>query len=1038
MKHCPKCRIYYPNAQTFCNEDGAMLSLKDQYGLNGRIINDKYLIEALIGIGGMSAVYCAQQFGVVRRVAFKVLLPHLAANNDKMVSFFEREARTAGRLLHENIATVFDAGRTEDELAYIVMEWLDGVTLEEELRKNGVFALERVATLLKQIASALDTAHTQKVIHRDLKPSNIMLIHRADGEEQVKVLDFGLAKLATEACDLVSHAVGTPHYASPEQFQLGSEIDARTDIYSLGVMLYQLLSGRLPFSSPSIHEVIRLHMLEMPRPIRELRPEVPPGVEELLQRMMAKTPHYRPQSVREVAQLFDHAWQGYQQHLQATTTTPTRVDADFLNDISLVDGLMRSEINPPTIQRLRHTGDLHAAPVVRPAVTHGAFASAAAPAPAPPSPVPVFAPTPTPVATETHSPRPQFTAQAGTSPLPVFTVSYSTNHAPHTQPAVSLNNSQGGSSVAETANAATSQFSPSGFLSLSVSQTWFTKLAAYRHQKPVWLAGLALAALALVAGYRLYRPAVTMAETDTILIADFANSTRDEVFDGALRQALTIQLAQTPYLNQLPDEKVRETLKYMGRQPHEKLTREVAREICQRQGVKALIVGSIDKLDRHYALTLEALNAQTGEVLARALEEPPNKDNVLKSLDRATIELREALGESLSSIKKFNKPTEYATTFSLDALKAYTSGREANTFKGNPADALAQYKRAIELDPSFALAYIGQASIYANQGQPELSAQAAERAFALRERVSEQEKITINTLYYLAVSGEVDEAINTFKLARQTYPRTISPPINLSVCYGRLGQFEEALRLATEANQLDPRNSIPYSNRAELLVRLGRNDEAREVLDQAFGQKLDRGSYHALLYQLAFLKGDTSLMRQQTDWASGKPDEFRAYEWQAQAAAAQGKMRAASEFIRRSNELGMQRNLKEAVAAIRVTAATHGLLTGLSDPYAHELRELFDASPNLFTRFTIGTVAPYATVALALSGQTETAQKIVDETVQRQPRNTLAQNLWLPTVRAALALKKNNPAAALEALQATQPYESAGMFYPTWLRGQAY
>ena len=1056
MKHCPKCRIYYPNAQAFCNEDGAILSLKDQYGLNGRIINDKYLIEALIGIGGMSAVYCAQQFGVVRRVAFKVLLPHLAANNEKMVSFFEREARTAGRLLHENIATVFDAGRTEDDLAYIVMEWLDGITLEDELRKKGTFSLERTSFLLKQIAGALDTAHTQKVIHRDLKPSNIMLIKRPDGEEQAKVLDFGLAKISTEAADLVSHAVGTPHYASPEQFQLGSEIDARTDIYSLGVILYQLLSGRLPFSSASIHEVIRLHMLEMPRPIRELRPELPAGIEELLQRMMAKTPHYRPQTVREVAQLFDRACQSHKELAKTNASSSTFVDSDLIGDISLMDSLLRHEAEKP--QRFRRTGDLTGAATQRPTVNPGAFATATAPAqqlssPSP-SPSPTFAPTPQ----EMPSPRPQFNtqltaqltgqlgAQPGTSPLPGFTVSYSNNNqvtppAMPTMPtpALSLNTSQGATTAPKPgATSATSDETKHTITLAMPRVSWMKAWLVHWSKKPAVLAGLALTALTLFVGYKFSHPTITMAATDTILIADFLNTTKEEVFDGALRQALTVQLAQTPYLNQLPEDKVRETLKYMSRPPGERLTREVAREICQRQGVKALIVGSIKGSEPQYTLTLEALNTQNGTVLARSEKQAATHDQVIKVLDNAAVELREALGESLHSLQKFNKPSEYATTASLEALKAYSAGREANTFKGNLTEALSSYKRAVELDPYFALAYVGQASLYANQGQSELSAQAAERAFALRDRVSEQERVTINTLYYLAVTGEVDQAIEAFEQARETYPRTISPPTNLAVCYGRLGKFDEALRHATDANQLDPRNSIPYSNRAELLIRLGRYDEARQVLEAAAQQKLDRPYYHALHYQLGFLKADATLMRQQNEWATGKPDEYRAYEWQAQAAAAQGKLRAAAAFARRGSELAVQKNLKEAGAAMLIAYAAHSALTGTPESAAQQLNEVLASSPNLFKRFTIGTAAPYATVALALSGQTDAAQQIVNEAAESQPRNTLAQNLWLPTIRAAIALKKNDPAAALEALQVTRNYEAAGLFYPNWLRGQAY
>jgi|GEM_PF-3025036 len=308
MRYCTKCRRSYPNTQRICLDDGERLSLKDPYNFVGRTIMDKYRIEALVGIGGMGAVYRAHQIGVDRCVAFKMLLPNLALNNERIISLFEREARMAGQLFHENIAIVFDAGRTADDIVYIVMEWLDGQTLEEDLFAGDPLSFKRTGEILRQIAAALAAAHAKKIIHRDLKPANVMLTKRPDGGDQVKVLDFGIAKAISETTDSpVSAVMGTPFYASPEQFQLGAHIDGRTDIYSLGVILYRMLTGTLPFIASSVHELIHLQMTRPPQPIRQLRPDAPTAIEQLIARMLAKDQDQRPQFAREVWELFSSA-----------------------------------------------------------------------------------------------------------------------------------------------------------------------------------------------------------------------------------------------------------------------------------------------------------------------------------------------------------------------------------------------------------------------------------------------------------------------------------------------------------------------------------------------------------------------------------------------------------------------------------------------------------------------------------------------------------------------------------------------------------
>jgi serine/threonine-protein kinase len=310
MKYCTQCSEKYAKAMRYCPADGQLLSLPDPYHLVGQVLNDNYRIEALVAIGGMGAVYNAQHLGTDRKVAFKILQPNLAYANESVMSLFEREAKLASRFFHENIAIVFDAGRAADHIAYIAMEWLEGQTLEDELTAKGPISLERTADILRQIANALETAHDGGIVHRDLKPSNIMLVRRRDGREQVKVLDFGIGKVVSESGSAaVSILAGTPQYASPEQFQKDARIDHRTDLYSLGVVLYQMLTGVLPYTASSADELSRLQQSAPPKPLRKLLPEAPLPIEALLTAMLDKEPSHRPARASDVSAFFERALQ---------------------------------------------------------------------------------------------------------------------------------------------------------------------------------------------------------------------------------------------------------------------------------------------------------------------------------------------------------------------------------------------------------------------------------------------------------------------------------------------------------------------------------------------------------------------------------------------------------------------------------------------------------------------------------------------------------------------------------------------------------
>jgi serine/threonine-protein kinase len=320
-KYCPTCQKTFTSAERLCPDDRSVLSLNDPYHLVGRTLLDKYRIDALVGLGGMGAVYYAYHSGIDRRVAFKILQPNIALSEGHVVELFEREAKLAGRLSHENIVDVNDAGRTDEGIAYIVMEWLEGRTLDEELLRQGRFSFSRAAGIARQIAAALGEAHSKHVIHRDLKPANIMLVNSSGGRDHVKVLDFGIGKALGEtlASSMVSTVVGTPHYASPEQLTVGGRIDGRSDIYSLGVILYRMLGGKPPFNSPSIGEVIQMQLTAEPAPLITLRPETPPALERLVVSMLAKKPSRRPQSAAEVIAALNQAFS----HSEEDDVAPT-------------------------------------------------------------------------------------------------------------------------------------------------------------------------------------------------------------------------------------------------------------------------------------------------------------------------------------------------------------------------------------------------------------------------------------------------------------------------------------------------------------------------------------------------------------------------------------------------------------------------------------------------------------------------------------------------------------------------------------------
>jgi tetratricopeptide (TPR) repeat protein len=541
---------------------------------------------------------------------------------------------------------------------------------------------------------------------------------------------------------------------------------------------------------------------------------------------------------------------------------------------------------------------------------------------------------------------------------------------------------------------------------------------------------LTLAALVIVASaaflYFNRKPVLT--DKDTILLADFVNTTGDPAFDGAIKQALAIQLEQSPFLNIFTDERVQETLRFMERSPDERLTREVAREICERVGLKAMLVGSIAPIGSHYVIAIDAVNAHNGDVLAREQVEAESKDQVLSVLGKAATRLREKLGESLITIQKFDVPLAQATTSSLEALKAFSAGTELALKRKFP-EAHPFLKRAVELDPTFVGAYVGLAINSGNLGERESSKQYITKAFQLRGRASEREKLRIEAGYHHA-TGELEEAIEALELLKQTYPRDASAG-NLGVLNAQLGNYERALDESVEALRLNPTWLTIHLNVAHVLITLGRYDEAREVVQRAQAQKLDNPTqFHWVLYRIAFDQGDAAAMQSELEHlrASPGPEFLWLSAWTAEA---NGQLRKDREMTGQVAELFKRQNQRERAADETARNARPDALYG----HCELVRK--DAASALSIGRTPESLRRTA-LAFALCGDLGQAQSLAEESARLLPTDTLANTIWLPVIRAAMAIHRGNHAKAIELLQAARRYDRADLFSAHYLRGLAY
>ncbi len=887
----------------------------------------RYEIRSQIGTGGMGRVFLAQDTSELERTVAIKVLPTEVATDPKSMQRFIREAKTVSGLNHPNVLTVYEFGQFA-ATRFIVTEYVDGLTLREHLHSQPM-SLDDVLDIAMQIAAALNAAHEAHVVHRDIKPDNIM-VRRQD--QLVKILDFGLAKPlkktgsgsdsgsgADSGGSALLHTepgivIGTLSYMSPEQATGSKTLDYRTDIWSLGVVLYEMITGHVPFEGKDLYEQIIAIQEQAHAPLSSFVENIPQRLEEIVAKALAKNPDQRYQTAND---LFIDL-----RNLKLTL----KVDNENQRT-----ALFASRMDSTIVG---------------------------------------------------HDSSPRSGSMSGSAQYPVSSAEYLVNQV---------------------------------------------KL----HRRAV-IPILGVLVLAIVLGlvwYFKHTRTAVLTDKDTILLAEFENKTGEDVFDDTLRQGLVVQLQQSPFLDIFSDQRVRATLQLMSLSPDERVTRERAREICQRQGLKAFITGTIVKFDRNYSLTLEALNGQTGDALALVQVEAEGKDQVLKALSRAASELREKLGEELSSIQKFDAKLE-VTTSSLEALKQYALARHEQD-KGQSLKAIELYKQATDLDPNFAAAWLGLSLQYFNTSQPGLASESLTKAFTLSDRVSENERARITYFYYQIVTGELEKAIEAQEAYVRSYPREARGPGNLGNLYSITGQYEKAVAATSEALRINPNTTIWPGNLAESLIGLDRFAEASEVCRRALSQKLDSISIRERLYAVAFVNGDAQGLQEQLAWAAGRADEYRAVYWQTQAAAFAGDWRGAEQHLSRATELALRADAKEVVAGYTADQAVRAAWLG-QFPQAVKLAQA--SLQHVRNR----TVLSNAALALALAGDVARAQTLIVELEEKYPKDTLVNQLWLPEIKAALELRKGEAQEALALLETTKRFETAGGYVPQTLRAMAY
>ena len=893
----------------------------------GQTISHYRILEKL-GEGGMGVVYKAEDTRLQRFVALK-FLPDEYAHDPALRERMLREARAASALNHPNICTVYDIGE-EDGKFFIAMEFLDGASLKELVRQ-GPLPVERLVAMATEVVDGLQAAHTEGILHRDVKLANIIVTRSG----RAKILDFGLAKktagkrmaMVTAGGDSIqqsdeSHltsglaALGTAAYMSPEQ-ALGKPLDQRTDLFSFGIVLYEMATGQAPFKGDTTGVLFLSILQETPEEPRMLNPGLPDELQRIIAKCLEKKLELRYQSAAEIREDLE------------------RLRVKSPSNGSGIAGTV-TEIAPSrTSKESRGAADSWPSWPSKPAA------------------------------------------------------------APAEPPA---------------------------------------RLTRIRWQPVAAILPLIALAVAVFFYSRTHRTLPATVQGG-VVVADFANTTDDSLFDGTLRQALAINLAQSPQLRVVSSREIAAALREMEKPADERLSREVAREVCLRTNSNALIAGSIAQESDQYELALQAVSCDTGKLIAKTSAHADSRQAVIKALGIAGGQMRRQLGESLPSLDKFNKPLMGATTSSLEALQAYSNAQVIRNRQGN-TEAIPYAKKAVELDPNFAQSYWLLGILYQASTETSLGRENFQRAFELRNRVTERERFVIEDSYYRWVTGELPKAIENATEWAEAYPGDAYAHLAVADQAGVRGQYEKGAEELREAVRLAPEIYTSYTNLILDYMQLKRTDEAKATYELARARNVQSENLQVVRYDLAFVEGDTDSMQSLVDKAKGRAGyENRLVVEASETEAFFGRFASSRKLVGAA--------ISSAIAAGgRDSAGEHAASHAWSEAEVGNRAQAEKYSNQALSLGQGRVVLESAAVTFATLGDTARAEELAAELDRQYPVGTIMQNYTLPTIGGMIEIKKGHPQRAIALLEAARPYELAMASYadlrPAYVRGLAY